>query len=275
MIIAARLAAQVLERAHVARGRQPAERHREQQDHHDARARNWAWTGPTARRRWPRSPTPCLARPRTRCRPGMPIASAITIAIAASSSVTGSFSAISAVTGFCMRSDSPRSPCSTPPTQYDVAHRQRLVEVHLLAQVRDHVRIALLARQHHRRIAGQQLLQPEDQHRDEEQRRDDRRERGGRGSAHSVGRSSVRACSDAAACLTELQPLHAHQAVGNRAQAGQLGRVRPQPVAVVQIDDRPVLEHDRGDLLVRLAAAPPDRASVRDRLSSSSTSGLQ
>ena len=33
--------------------------------------------------------------------------------------------------------------------------------------------IALLAGERQRRVAGQQLLQPEDQHRDEEQRRDD------------------------------------------------------------------------------------------------------
>ena len=57
-----------------------------------------------------------------------------------------------------------------------VAHRQRIVEVQLLVQVGDDVRVALLAGEDHRRIAGQQLLQPEDQHRDEDQRRQDRRD---------------------------------------------------------------------------------------------------
>src|SRR6185437_9670075 len=47
--------------------------------------------------------------------------------------------------------------------------------------------------------------------------------------------------------LLELQVLHAHEAVRNRAQSGELARVRPQPMAVIEIDDRPVLEHDRGD----------------------------
>ena len=72
----------------------------------------------------------------------------------------------------------------------DVAHRQRLVEVHLLPQVRDDGRVLLLAGEHHRRIAGQQLLQPEDQHRDEQQRRDDRREAPGEERVH-VQRSRV------------------------------------------------------------------------------------
>jgi hypothetical protein len=49
---------------------------------------------------------------------GTPIESAMTMANAASSIVTGSFSRISSRTGFCMRSDSPRSPCSTPLIQY-------------------------------------------------------------------------------------------------------------------------------------------------------------
>jgi len=49
---------------------------------------------------------------------GMPIASANAIAITASSMVTGSFSAMSSVTGFWMRTESPRSPWKTPLTQY-------------------------------------------------------------------------------------------------------------------------------------------------------------
>jgi hypothetical protein len=57
-----------------------------------------------------------------------------------------------------------------------VANRQRLVQVHLLAQVRDHGRIAVLAGEHDGGIARQQLLQAEDQHRHEDQCRDDRRD---------------------------------------------------------------------------------------------------
>ena len=54
----------------------------------------------------------------------------------------------------------------------DVLHRHRLIEPVLLADLRDHVGIALLAGHDQRRIARQQLLQREDHHRHEEQRRD-------------------------------------------------------------------------------------------------------
>ena len=57
-----------------------------------------------------------------------------------------------------------------------VADRQRIVEVHLLAQVRDDGRIAILAGEHDGGIARQQLLQAEDQHRHEDERRNDRRD---------------------------------------------------------------------------------------------------
>ena len=48
---------------------------------------------------------------------GMPIRSAIAIAMTASSIVTGSFWTMSSSTGCCVRTDSPRSPRSTPPSQ--------------------------------------------------------------------------------------------------------------------------------------------------------------
>ena len=51
-----------------------------------------------------------------------------------------------------------------------------------------------------------------------------------------------------------LQPGHAQQAVGHAAHAAELGVVGPQPVAVVQVDDRPLLQHPRRDLLVDLLA---------------------
>ena len=48
---------------------------------------------------------------------GMPTSSAKSMAMAASCSVTGSFWPISVVTGTSVRSDLPRSPCSTWPAQ--------------------------------------------------------------------------------------------------------------------------------------------------------------
>src|SRR5207253_5959579 len=58
----------------------------------------------------------------------------------------------------------------------EIAHRQRIVEVKLFVQMRNDGRIAVLTGKNHRGIAGQELLQPEDQERDEEERRNDRRE---------------------------------------------------------------------------------------------------
>ena len=49
---------------------------------------------------------------------GMPIASAMPIASSASSIVTGSFCSTSPATGCWVRTDSPRSPWTTPSTQY-------------------------------------------------------------------------------------------------------------------------------------------------------------
>jgi len=46
-----------------------------------------------------------------------PVLGIIAMAMSASSIVTGSFSRMSSVTGFWMRSDSPRSPFATPPSQ--------------------------------------------------------------------------------------------------------------------------------------------------------------
>src|SRR6267378_4358204 len=75
---------------------------------------------------------------------GMPIRSAITIAIDASCIVTGSFCAIRLSTGTLMRSDWPKSPDRTPFAQYKYCTG----------------------------IARQQMLQRKDQDRHEEKRRD-------------------------------------------------------------------------------------------------------
>ena len=48
----------------------------------------------------------------------MPMTSAMAIAIVASWIVTGSFSTMSSVTGFWMRTESPKSPRTTPEAQY-------------------------------------------------------------------------------------------------------------------------------------------------------------
>ena len=55
-----------------------------------------------------------------------------------------------------------------------VPHGQRIVEMELLVEVGHDAGIAVLAGEHQRRIAGQQLLQAEDQHRHEDERRHDR-----------------------------------------------------------------------------------------------------
>ena len=52
-----------------------------------------------------------------------------------------------------------------------VLDRDRLIEAVLAPDLLDHRRVALLARHDQRRIAGQELLQREDDHRHEEQRR--------------------------------------------------------------------------------------------------------
>src|SRR3569833_1742093 len=56
----------------------------------------------------------------------------------------------------------------------------------------------------------------------------------------------------------QLQPGHAHQPVGYRLVALQLLGIREQEFAVVEIDDRIVLEHDPGQLLVKRLALQDD-----------------
>ena len=48
---------------------------------------------------------------------GMPISRAMVMASRASSTVTGNFFSTSVSTGCWVRTDSPRSPCNTPPIQ--------------------------------------------------------------------------------------------------------------------------------------------------------------
>jgi hypothetical protein len=71
-----------------------------------------------------------------------------------------------------------------------IADGKRFVEVHLLAEVRDDVRIAVFAGEDDRGVARQQLLQAEDQHRHEDQCRDDRAD-----AANEVGEHLRGVCS--------------------------------------------------------------------------------
>src|SRR5258708_2866560 len=52
----------------------------------------------------------------------------------------------------------------------------------------------------------------------------------------------------------EFQVLQPHQAVGDGAQTAELARIGPQPVAVIEVHDRPVFTLDRGMPLIRLQA---------------------
>jgi hypothetical protein len=73
----------------------------------------------------------------------------------------------------------------------DILHRHRLIEPVLLADLRDDIRVAFLARHDQRRIARQQLLQREDQHRHEEQRRDELDNTPGEKIQHGASRAPV------------------------------------------------------------------------------------
>src|SRR6266852_5747160 len=54
--------------------------------------------------------------------------------------------------------------------------------------------------------------------------------------------------------LVELQALQPDHAVGHRAESGELVGVAPQPMAMVEVDDGPVLRLHRRDLLEELQA---------------------
>ncbi len=311
---------EILERADVARCRKPAQRHREEQDQHDAQ--------PEIRRRQP----PKRERVRGVVERGVP--------------VDGGDDACSEPYG--QRDDDGEESQlerdrqllenevehrlldahrfaevtlehATGPVQ--VAHRQRVVEVELFVQVRDHARVPVFAGEDERRVARQQLLQAEDQDRDEEKRWDNRGEAmdeiGAHGPSVSVSALGMvdvletrqptcsrhpRESGDPVAFAPKTlnsrfrwstcqsvalrgscgprdphfrgQPLNAHQPIGNRSQAPELDRVRPQPVAVKEIHDRSVLEHDGRDLLVDFLALGRIGNDARP-LSRSSTSGLQ
>src|SRR5437899_1612559 len=64
-----------------------------------------------------------------------------------------------------------------------------------------------------------------------------------------VARRRARKASIRASRSIHLEALQPHHAVGHGAQPGELRVVRPQPVAVIDVDDRAVLQDLRGDLL--------------------------
>ena len=127
---------QVLERADVARGRQPAELHREQQDHQDAEPEVRRRQAPQREHVGGVVPRPCRCSTAETMPAGMPISSAISIAMQRELRASPAASAaISSSTGCWLRIDSPRSPVQHAADPVAVVHRQRLVEVELLAQV--------------------------------------------------------------------------------------------------------------------------------------------
>ena len=178
---------------------------------------------------------------------GMPTRNAITIAIEASWIVTGSFCAISSRTGTLLRKRLAEIARQHALDPVDVLDRHRLIEPILLADLLDHFGIALLARHDQRGIAGQKLLQREDQHRHEEQCRDELDQPPCEEVQH--GRSLV----DGYRSL-QLQPDHAHQSVGHLLVAFELRRVRDQDAAVIEVEQGLVLQHMLGELFIdRLA----------------------
>ena len=109
----------------------------------------------------------------------------------------------------------------------DILNRDRLIELVLLADLRDHGGIALLAGHHQRRIARQQLLQREDQDRHEEQCRDQLQHDAWRESS-AWRQASAIPRGEEPQCSLQLQPDHAHQAVRHLLVAFELRGVRDQ-----------------------------------------------
>ena len=171
----------ILGQRHVARGRQPAEMHRNQQDQHDPQ--------PEIRHRQAGQPDrvgdiiPDPLRLTAATTPaGTPISTAMTNAMTASCAVTGSFCAINCDDRL------PRAPGIAQVALHHVAdpvqvlHRQRAIQPKLLPDLRQNPRIApFLPGQHQRRIARHQLLQAEHQDTDQDQGRNDLRQAGCQG----------------------------------------------------------------------------------------------
>ena len=256
--------APVLGERHIARGRQPAELDREQEDQHDPEPEIRRRDAPHARTNWRHSPRRCPSSPRRRCRAGMPIRNAITIAMAASCIVTGSFWAIRVRTGTLMRRDSAEVTRQHALDPVGVLNRDWLIEPVLMADLLDDCWIALLAGHDQRRIAGQQLLQREDQDRHEEQRRDELNQPTCQEAQH-VAPSVSRPRS------FQLQSDHADQPVGHLLVAFQSGGVRDQDPAVIEVEERFFVERGLCQLFI-------DRLALRlirdEAASSSALSGL-
>src|ERR1041385_311669 len=63
--------------------------------------------------------------------------------------------------------------------------------------------------------------------------------------------------------LLESHALHAHDSVRYRSQSRELAAVGPDHVGVVEIDDRPILEHDGGEIAVGGGALPDVAGAAR------------
>ena len=120
------------------------------------------------------------------------------IAIVPSCSVTGSFCPIRVSTDMLLRSDWPRSPDNDALDPIDVLHRDRFIEMVLLADLLDDSGIAFLAGHDKRGIARQQMLQRENQDRHEKQRRDQLHQAPGEEAQHGAPSNAVRVISASA-----------------------------------------------------------------------------
>ena len=173
-------------------------------------------------------------------------------------------------------------PCSTPPIQYEVLHAAAARRGGTCS--RRSARSRCGSRSSPARISagspGSSCCSAEDQHRDEDQRRDRsaamrlREERSA--SASLATRRRRHAARRSRRSGFSLTPVHAHQAVGHlRVAARACSLCAHRPVAVVEVDDRPLLSGRFARPARRSPCARPDRDVVRASSSSSSTSGLQ
>src|ERR1051325_4197862 len=139
-----------------------------------------------------------------------------------------------------MRTESPRSPCSTPESQYPERTGNGSSRWNFSLR---YLRTSSLRSSPARASAGspgRSCCSPKIRIE----------------TKNSVGTIRARRCSRyfSIASLRHPQPLQPHHSVGHRAQAGELGAVAPQPMAVEDVTDRAVAVHLLGDLLVELDA---------------------
>src|SRR4051794_39168272 len=178
---------------------------------------------------------------------GMPIRNAITIAMPAPCMVTGSFCAIRLSTGTLMRSDSPKSPDSTPLTQYKYC-------TGIGRSSRYCLRICAITSGSRSSPAITSAGSPGSRCCSEKIRIDTKNSVGISCSRRLVRKFSIGRYFGLSSSSLELQPDDAHQPVRDRLVAFELRGVGDQVPAVIDIDDRLVLEDRFRHLLVDLFA---------------------